>query len=260
MHDKEPEFWLDILGNPHRRKILQMLSLRPMYPQELSRKLGISPRAVQKHLKQLKDQGVLNNKKIPRKEGGKEFVFYHLNQKPFFSYDISNPAFCGVRFIKPDKQESKQWKSIPISDSNDRFNLEIKKENIIKLKRGFEIIHQSQAELSAIDEKKHKILNFQEEELKKILIDVKFPQEVNTLLNLFQHLLAKFGTSNTWSLSDIIKFLQIDYDSAIIIIELLEKDLKLIEYDPNSSDLRFPKWKLKENINALSRMIEENGK
>ncbi|MHA2337101.1 MAG: ArsR/SmtB family transcription factor, partial [Candidatus Hodarchaeales archaeon] len=101
MRDKEPEFWLDILGNPHRRKILRMLSVRPMYPQELSRKLGISPRAVQKHLKQLKDQGVLNNKKIPRKEGGKEFVFYNLNRKPFFSYYISNPAFCGVGFIKP---------------------------------------------------------------------------------------------------------------------------------------------------------------
>lgn len=249
MHDKEPEFWLDILGNPHRRKLLQMLSIRPMYPQELSRKLGISPRAVQKHLKQLKDQGVLNNRKIPRKEGGKEYVFYNLNQKPFFSYDISNPAFCGVRFIKLDKREGKPWKSIPISDSEDKFNLNIDEDSINKLKRGFEIIHQSQSKLSAIEEDRHQILNYQEEELKKVLTDVKFPQEVNILLNLYQHLLGKFGTSNPWSLSDVIRFLQIDYDSAMAVIEMLEKDLKLIEYDPKSSDLRSPKWRLKEKTN-----------
>ena len=182
-----------------------MLSMRPMYPQELSRKLGISPRAVQKHLKQLKDQGVLNNKKIPRKEGGKEYVFYNLNQKPFFSYDLSNPAFCGVRFIKHDKQEGKPWKTIPISDSDDKFKLNIDEESSIKLKRGFEIIQQSQAKLSAIEEDRHKILNDQEEKLKNVLTEVKFPQEVNTILNLFQHLLAKFGTSNAWSLSDVIK-------------------------------------------------------
>ncbi|OLS24228.1 MAG: hypothetical protein HeimC3_21270 [Candidatus Heimdallarchaeota archaeon LC_3] len=244
MDDKEPEFWLNILGNSHRRKILQMLLVRPMYPQEMSRKLDISPRAVQKHLKQLKDQGVLNSKKIPRKEGGKEFVFYNLSRKPFFSFDISNPAFCTVRFVKSDKQESKQWKSIPISDSDDSFNLEINTENITNLKRGFEIIHQNQEELSAIEEKRHEILNYRENELKKILTDVKFPQEINTLLNLFQHLLSKFGTSDTWSLSEVIKFLQIDYDSAIKIIDILEKEIQLIEYDTKSSDLRFPRWRL----------------
>lgn len=250
MRDKEPEFWLDILGNQHRRKILQMLSVRPMYPQELSRKLGISPRAVQKHLKQLKDQGVLNNKKIPRKEGGKEFVFYNLNQKPFFSYYVSNPAFCGVRYIKPDKQESKEWKSIPITEIEENFNLDIEQENISDIKRGFEIIQQSQKQLSAIDEERHKILNNQEKELKQVLTEVKFPQEVNTLLNLFQHLLAKFGVTDTWSLSEVMKFLQIDFDSAMQIIEILEKELQIIEYDPESSDLRFPKWRL---INQLQK-------
>jgi predicted transcriptional regulator len=217
---------------------------------ELSRKLGISPRAVQKHLKQLKDQGVLNNKKIPRKEGGKEFVFYNLSRKPFFSYYISNPAFCGVRYIKPDKQESKQWKSIPISNSDEGFNLEIDKEDIREVKRGFEIIQQSQVELSTIEEKRHKILNYQEKELKNVLADVKFPQEINTLLNLFQHLLAKFGTSDPWSLSEVMKFLQIDYEPAMQMIDILEKELKLIEYDPESSDLRFPKWRLRENQNS----------
>ncbi|MCS3923132.1 ArsR/SmtB family transcription factor [Methanosalsum natronophilum] len=50
---------LDILGNENRRKILQILSDRPYYVSEISRKLEVGPKAIINHLSLLEEVGLI---------------------------------------------------------------------------------------------------------------------------------------------------------------------------------------------------------
>ena len=58
-----PEVTLDtlltVLGNPTRRKILEMLAMEKHYPLQLSRELDVSQQAVSKHLKVLEKYGLV---------------------------------------------------------------------------------------------------------------------------------------------------------------------------------------------------------
>jgi ArsR family transcriptional regulator len=52
---------LDLLGNANRRRILRLLAHKPCYVTEISDYLGVSPKAVIDHLKQLEEAGLVES-------------------------------------------------------------------------------------------------------------------------------------------------------------------------------------------------------
>lgn len=50
---------LDILGNENRRRILQLLSFRPFYFNEMAKRLDVGPKAVIDHLEMLERAGLI---------------------------------------------------------------------------------------------------------------------------------------------------------------------------------------------------------
>ncbi|NYT01259.1 MAG: helix-turn-helix domain-containing protein [Methanosarcinales archaeon] len=55
----DPIELLDILGNENRRRILQLLSLRPFYFNEIAKRLDVGPKAVIDHLDMLERAGLV---------------------------------------------------------------------------------------------------------------------------------------------------------------------------------------------------------
>jgi len=58
---------LDLLGNENRRRILQLLSHKPCYVTEISEHLGVSPKAVIDHLRQLEEAGLVESRTDDRR-------------------------------------------------------------------------------------------------------------------------------------------------------------------------------------------------
>jgi ArsR family transcriptional regulator len=55
----DPVELLDILGNENRRRILQLLSFRPFYFNEMAKRLDVGPKAVIDHLEMLERAGLI---------------------------------------------------------------------------------------------------------------------------------------------------------------------------------------------------------
>jgi len=55
----DPVELLDILGNENRRRILQLLSFRPFYFNEIAKRLDVGPKAVIDHLEMLERAGLI---------------------------------------------------------------------------------------------------------------------------------------------------------------------------------------------------------
>jgi len=55
----DPVELLDILGNENRRRILQLLSFRPFYFNEMAKRLNVGPKAVIDHLEMLERAGLV---------------------------------------------------------------------------------------------------------------------------------------------------------------------------------------------------------
>jgi len=55
----DPIELLDILGNENRRRILQLLSFRPFYFNEMAKRLDVGPKAVIDHLEMLERAGLI---------------------------------------------------------------------------------------------------------------------------------------------------------------------------------------------------------
>jgi ArsR family transcriptional regulator len=55
----DPIELLDILGNQNRRRILQLLSFRPFYFNEMAKRLDVGPKAVIDHLEMLEHAGLI---------------------------------------------------------------------------------------------------------------------------------------------------------------------------------------------------------
>ncbi|WP_336036306.1 ArsR/SmtB family transcription factor [Halobacterium yunchengense] len=53
---------LDILGNENRRRILRLLARKPCYVTEISEYIGVSPKAVIDHLRQLEEAGLVESR------------------------------------------------------------------------------------------------------------------------------------------------------------------------------------------------------
>lgn len=86
---------LDILGNENRRRILQLLSRKPCYVTEISEHLGVSPKAVIDHLRQLEDAGLIESQTDEQRR-----KYFHIAQNLRLEVTLAPYAF-GMKSAYP---------------------------------------------------------------------------------------------------------------------------------------------------------------
>jgi ArsR family transcriptional regulator len=93
----DPVELLDILGNENRRRILQLLSFRPFYFNEMAKRLDVGPKAVIDHLVMLEKAGLVE---CYQDQGRRKY--FRIVRKTVLEVAVS-PHSYGVRaFLSED--------------------------------------------------------------------------------------------------------------------------------------------------------------
>jgi len=87
----DPIELLDILGNENRRRILQLLSFRPFYFNEMAKRLDVGPKAVIDHLEMLERAGLIE---CYQEQGRRKY--FRIARKTVLEVAVS-PHSYGVR-------------------------------------------------------------------------------------------------------------------------------------------------------------------
>src|SRR5512137_294368 len=87
----DPVELLDILGNENRRRILQLLSFRPFYFNEMAKRLDVGPKAVIDHLEMLERAGLVE---CYHEQGRRKY--FRIARKTVLEVAVS-PHSYGVR-------------------------------------------------------------------------------------------------------------------------------------------------------------------
>lgn len=87
----DPIELLDILGNENRRRILQLLSFRPFYFNEMAKRLDVGPKAVIDHLEMLERAGLVE---CYQEEGRRKY--FRIARRTVLEVAVS-PHSYGVR-------------------------------------------------------------------------------------------------------------------------------------------------------------------
>ena len=87
----DPVELLDILGNENRRRILQLLSFRPFYFNEMAKRLDVGPKAVIDHLEMLERAGLVE---CYQDQGRRKY--FRIARKTVLEIAVS-PHYYGVR-------------------------------------------------------------------------------------------------------------------------------------------------------------------
>jgi ArsR family transcriptional regulator len=99
----EPVEFLDILGNENRRRILQLLSFRPFYFNEMAKRLDVGPKAVIDHLEMLEKAGL-----IECYQDGTRRKYFRIARKTVLEVAVS-PHTYGVRAFKSESTFSGEF-------------------------------------------------------------------------------------------------------------------------------------------------------
>jgi ArsR family transcriptional regulator len=93
----DPVELLDVLGNENRRRILQLLSFRPFYFNEMAKRLDVGPKAVIDHLEMLERAGLIEcyHDQSRRK-------YFRIAQKTVVEIAVS-PHSYGVRAYRSER-------------------------------------------------------------------------------------------------------------------------------------------------------------
>lgn len=116
----EPVELLDILGNENRRRILQLLSFRPFYFNEISKRLNVGPKAVIDHLEMLERAGLIEC--YPDQKRRK---YFRIARKTILEVAIS-PHSYGVRAFRSEESspEASQLKGLANESIQDMKKLQ----------------------------------------------------------------------------------------------------------------------------------------
>lgn len=96
----EPVELLDILGNENRRRILQLLSFRPFYFNEIAKRLDVGPKAVIDHLEMLERAGLIEcYQDIKRRK------YFRIARKTVLEVAVS-PHTYGIRTFRSETASS----------------------------------------------------------------------------------------------------------------------------------------------------------
>lgn len=111
---------LFILGNPTRRAILELLSHKPYYAFELAKALGISQRAVVKHLEILHEKGFITERTVPSPLGPQR-TYFEINRSIAISMWFGPHEFR-IRMVDfPDLDEEYDDESKHIDEELNKF-------------------------------------------------------------------------------------------------------------------------------------------
>jgi ArsR family transcriptional regulator len=92
----EPSDLLDVLGNENRRRILQLLSFRPFYFNEIAKRLDVGPKAVIDHLEMLEKAGLIE---CYQEQGRRKY--FRIVRKTVLEVAVSPHAY-GVRAYRSE--------------------------------------------------------------------------------------------------------------------------------------------------------------
>ncbi|MHC1631249.1 MAG: ArsR/SmtB family transcription factor [Methanotrichaceae archaeon] len=109
----DPVEMLNILGNENRRRILQLLSFRPFYFNEMVKRLEVGPKAVINHLNMLERAGLIE---CYRDDDGRR-KYFRISKNVVLEVAVS-PHTYGIRTYKI---ECAAQKSINVSSDIDQL-------------------------------------------------------------------------------------------------------------------------------------------
>jgi len=110
----DPVEILDILGNENRRRILQLLSFRPFYFNEMAKRLDLGPKAVIDHLEMLERAGLVECYRDDRRR-----KYFRIVENVVLEVAFS-PHSYGIRSYRPQVSQklAAQPSSIPSRSSS----------------------------------------------------------------------------------------------------------------------------------------------
>lgn len=103
----DPVEILDILGNENRRRILQLLSFRPFYFNEMAKRLDLGPKAVIDHLEMLERAGLVECYRDDRRR-----KYFRIRENVVLEVAFS-PHSYGIRTYSPDPSSKRVSASSP---------------------------------------------------------------------------------------------------------------------------------------------------
>ncbi len=146
-----------ILGNPTRRRILQLLTQGSRYPFEIATQLKITPRAVSQHLALLEEKGIVK-KRVVESPIGPERTYYYVDTSLFLSFSIAPNTFREILEVLPDVVETDSGKLNRFLKGI--YSLEKVQSPLEKLRRGVELLNSIEEELMALREEEKRLIQF----------------------------------------------------------------------------------------------------
>ncbi len=159
---------LEILGNETRRKILELLTHEPLYVSQLSKILGVYPKAIERHLEKLKEAGLVEEcfpENIdPEDRMARRRIYYRVKKNLMISVGIGPNQFR-LTIIEP-KLSSQANSSlhdkleIEFSDEDSQIedklqrlsNLELQSSHLYQLRRNVLQLRQLDARIKKIEQ------------------------------------------------------------------------------------------------------------
>ncbi len=149
---------LQLLQNPTRRKILEILTREEHYPLQLSRTLNTSQQAVSKHLKNMEKMGIVVSKSLKSERGGPPTKTYTLNSEFSVRIDVG-PALFETQVNIMDEEDIEEYREL-------KGKLE-KYEDEDYLKSKMKVIHGIEDEIQDIERKRNILLRIKENTFKE---------------------------------------------------------------------------------------------
>ena len=121
----DPVELLDILGNENRRRILQLLSFRPFYFNEMAKRLDVGPKAVIDHLEMLERAGLVE---CYQDQGRRKY--FRIARKTVLEIAVS-PHSYGVRAYL--SEDSPKVEDIGSEDAGPAQNMKLLRDELTLL-------------------------------------------------------------------------------------------------------------------------------
>ena len=230
--------WLDILSNKYRRRILRLCSMRPCYPQEISKLLNLTPTAVIKHLQELEKRNLVVKREEVRSEGGRNIQYYYVPFRPRFNFNLASNDLVDIEIT--DESD----KNVPETHSRDKLLIRdnFNENQITSFRENYKILVQHEKEkIEAFNRLRQ--AQFEEEHFFRN-IQGKNSSQGRLLFRIIRFLLDRYGFNNPFTHKDLMEGLGINLESVEEIIQLLANELKIISENKSDTESTLPKWNL----------------
>jgi predicted transcriptional regulator len=222
-----------ILGNPTRRRILQLLTKGSRYPFEIATQLKITPRAVSQHLALLEEKGIVK-KRIVESPIGPERTYYYVDASLFLSFSIAPNTFREILDMLPDVVETSKGKLNKFL--KEIYNLEKAQSPLEKLRKGVELLKSVEEELVALREEEKQLIQISQmifREMDRVIENFNLLPDAVSSLRILLESGGECPLSKISELLDVreeklMKALKDSEERGIIKIETSKKDNKCV--------------------------------